>query len=247
MPDASRPSVSFDFWSVAWDGYAAFVEDLVATSGARRICEVGAGARPSLPLEFVESRALDYVILDVSKDELAKAPRGYSKIQADIRSPKLELDGLYDLVLSRMVAEHIDEPETFHANVHNVLAPGGRAFHFFPTLYALPFVVNRILPSVMSLAVLKLLRPQRARNRAKFRVYYAWCRGPTAKQVARFETLGYIVEAYIGFFGHNYYAKVKPLQSVADASARVLVRHPVSLLTSFAYVILRKPPALVTG
>jgi hypothetical protein len=139
-----------------------------------------------------------------------------------------------------MVAEHIERPAAFHANVNRLLVPNGRAFHFFATLYALPFVVNRLFPPRIGDDVLAALRPVPARSRPKFRAYYRWCRGPTARQIRLFTRLGYSVEEYAGFFGHGYYGKVKPLQELENRLARLLVRRPVPLLTSFAYVVLRK-------
>src|ERR1700721_1406514 len=52
----------------------------------------------------------------------------------------------YDLVFSKMLCEHLPDARTFHANCLRLLRPGARAVHFFPTLYTLPFVANRLIP-----------------------------------------------------------------------------------------------------
>jgi 2-polyprenyl-3-methyl-5-hydroxy-6-metoxy-1,4-benzoquinol methylase len=65
-----------------------------------------------------------------------------------------------------MVAEHIERPDAFHANVSRLLVPNGCAFHFFATLYALPFVVNRFLPRAIGGDILTALRPVQARGTA---------------------------------------------------------------------------------
>lgn len=234
------PRIAFDLWPAAWTGYIPFLEALIDRTGARSVCDVGAGARPSLPLEVVKKRGLEYVLVDVSEKELAKAPDGYIKIQADVTAADFRMDEKFDLVVSRMVAEHIVHPVIFHTNVRRMLVPDGTAFHFFATLYSLPFVVNRVLPPGLSYVVLQLVRPSTVRKRSKFRAYYRWCRGPTRRQIARFAELGYDVEEYLGFFGHTYYARATPIQHLETAVARTLVKHPVPLLTSFAYVVLRK-------
>jgi SAM-dependent methyltransferase len=232
----------FELWPAAWEGYVPFLERLIDRTGARRICDVGGGARPSLPLETVARRGLDYVLLDISEEELAKAPDGYAKVRADISAPAFDVAGAFDLVVTRMLAEHIERPDAFHANVNRLLVPNGRAFHFFATLYALPFVANRFLPGAIGGDILTALRPVEARARPKFRAYYRWCRGPTARQIRRFTAAGYDVEDYVGFFGHSYYGKVPPIQALENLLARLLVKRPVPLLTSFAYVVLRKRP-----
>ncbi len=179
----SHPRVRFDLWPAAWDDYVPFLERLIDRTGARRVCDVGAGARPSLPLEMVAERELDYVLLDISEVELAKAPDRYAKVRADITAADFAADEQFDLVVTRMVAEHIQRPDAFHANVNRLLVPNGTAFHFFATLYALPFVVNRFLPGAIGDDILTALRPVQARGRPKFRAYYRWCRGPTARQI----------------------------------------------------------------
>jgi len=73
---------------------------------------------------------LEYTILDLSLEELTKAPDGYNKIQADITDPYLSLDGKYDLVYSRFLAEHVPSGLNFHRNVLNLLRKGG--MHFIP-------------------------------------------------------------------------------------------------------------------
>ena len=227
----------------AWKHLTRHLEELILDRGARRVLEVGGGANPTLPVEFAVRHGLEYTVLDVSIDELDKAPPGYLKVQADITSPTLKLTGGYDLVFSRMLAEHVRDGEIFHRNVYALLARRGAAFHFFPTLYAPPFVVNRLLPERLAEIVLHTLQPGRVRQgqHAKFPAYYSWCRGPTPGQIRRFERLGYVVHEYIGFYGHDpYYSKVRILAKAHRALSNWLVRHPMPWLTSFAYVTLLK-------
>jgi SAM-dependent methyltransferase len=241
----SRPSamvVDYDLSAVAWRDYRAFLERLILEQEARRVCDLGGGANPVLTLDFVTEHGLDYLVADVSPAELAKAPAGYATLLADISSPDFDPVGDFDVVCSVMVAEHLRDPETFHRNVHRMLRPGGVAFHFFPTWYALPFVVNRFLPEPLTRAVLSLVQSGREQEgqHAKFKAYYRWCRGPTRRQFRRFDSLGFEVVHYTGFFGHGYYGGIKGVRRVDGLLSRVLVRHPIPLLTSFAFVVLRR-------
>lgn len=227
----------------AWHGWAGYLERMIAATGARRILEVGGGANPTISLDAVARQGLEYTVLDISAAELAKAPEGYIKLQGDIASAGLELPGNYDLIFSKMLAEHLPNGEVFHRNVHGLLRRGGIACHFFPTLYAPPFVLNRLLPERLADSVLRLLQRGRdqAGRHAKFPAYYSWCRGPTKVQIRRFEGLGYQVKEYIGFFGHEgYYLKIPPVARVHRAIANWLTINPASWLTSFAYVTLQK-------
>lgn len=233
--------IRYELWDTAWDRFTAQARDLVARDEVRRVCEVGAGANPALPPELLREHHVDYVLLDASQEELDKASDDYVKVCGDFTDSRPPVEGPFDLVLSRFVAEHIADPRGFHANVRSLLAVGGVAVHFFSTLYALPFLVNRALPERLMSALLLRLQPGRVSSghHAKFPAYYRWCRGPTSRQVRRFEEIGFETQEYVGYFGHGYYDGVRILDSLVQRSADATVRHPVPALTSYAMVILR--------
>lgn len=230
-----------------WERYCGFVQDAIVRSGARRVLELGGGANPTLPLEFIERHGLEYTVLDISPVELAKAPVAYRKVCCDIGSEHPDFDGHdggYDLIFSKMLAEHVRNGEQMHRNVLRLLSPGGRAVHYFPTLYAPPFIVNRIIPETLADRLLQWLEPGREKegNKGKFPAYYSWCRGPTQRQLRRLRDLGYDIEEYIGFFGHNvYYRKIPVVRSLHRRLCKWLVNHPLPGLTSSVYVVLAKP------
>jgi hypothetical protein len=59
--------------------------------------------------------------------------------------------------------------------------------------------------------------------------------------VTRFESLGFEVLEYTGYFGHSYYRRRLPLLDFIEGKkAAWLARHPHPLLTSYARVLLRK-------
>ena len=216
----------------------------VLEAGAVRVCDVGGGARPMLHLPQVERYGLHYVVTDVSSEQLERAADGYRREQADILDAAAvqrlaRTHGPFDAVFSRWTAEHVRDGERFHRHVFELLRPGGTAVHMFPTLYALPFLVNRVLPPALSSGVLFRACPAR---HAKFRPYYSWCRGPTRAQLARLRSVGFSIERYTGYFGHAFYRRIKPLAAAERAFTGVMVEHPLPALTSFALVVLRRPP-----
>jgi 2-polyprenyl-3-methyl-5-hydroxy-6-metoxy-1,4-benzoquinol methylase len=235
---ASATDVRYAYSASAWGEQDAIIRDLVAREGVHRICDVGGGANPLLSLDFVEANTLDYVVLDISGEELDKAPDGYVKFEADVCSQGFSAGEPFDLVFSRFVAEHVRRPDVFHRNLHGALVDGGYAVHFFPTLWALPFVLNCVL--VERLAKYLFLRIQPHRAHSKFPAYYRSCRGPTRRQRERLEGAGFQVERYVGYFGHGYYETVSPLQAAENALAHALVRHPVPALTAYGLVVLRR-------
>lgn len=241
-PLLGSTDVKYGLFDEAWSGFTTFLAELIQQEGAHRVCDVGGGAKPALELSAVRDMKLDYSVLDISAEELAKAPDGYHKLLGDIASPELALEGSFDLVFSKMLAEHVQRPEAFHRNIHRMLRDGGVAFHFFPTLYHPAFVLNRLMPTEASMRLLRVVQDGRhaSGRHAKFPAYYRWCRGPTDRQRRRLERVGYRVVEYRGYFGTKYLEKIGPLHALDKRVARGLVRRPVPMLTSFAYVVLRK-------
>ena len=173
----ATPRIRYARTTPDWHGdFVARVRDVIAASGARRICEIGAGANPALSPEFVAEHDLSYLVTDVSEAELRKAPSSYEKMRLDLCARSFEAPGGFDLAFSLSVAEHATDPALFHGNVRALLADDGRAMHVFSTLYALPFVANRLLPEVVGTPLLERLFPGRAKGGAhgKFPARYRW-------------------------------------------------------------------------
>ena len=228
----------------AWNGYVPFLKNLIETRGVRSICDIGGGANPLLPIEYIRQHLLDYTVLDISETELQKAPPCYHKIIADIAARDFSTAGkTFDLVFSKMLAEHITNAPQFHANIRKILAPEGVAAHFFPTLYAIPFLMNRIIPESLSDRLLSVFAPRDRFQRAKFPAYYQWCRGPTRRQFQRLASVGLAVVEYIGFFGHGgYYRRLPGIRQIHELATRMLMKFPNPCLTSYAFLVVTPLP-----
>ena len=220
--------------------YLPIIQLLARLPQVKSLCEIGGGANPLLEHDFILQNQLEYTILDISQEELDKAPDCYHKICADITSDDLHFTQQFDLVFSRMVAEHIKPAENFHKNVFQMLSEKGIAFHFFPTLYSLPFFVNKIIPDSLAQGLLDFFAPRDKFQNAKFRAYYDWCFGPTKENIQRFNGVGYQILQYIGFFGHGYYEGYNPMDWMHRQKTSLLLQSPNPYLTSYVYLLLAK-------
>jgi SAM-dependent methyltransferase len=220
----------------------ALLKSLIVQQGLKRVCEVGAGANPALDENFIAREGLTYIALDEHESELEKAKRSDVAV-FDICAPDADIPGApYDLVYSRMTAEHFRDADAAHRNMFRALRPGGFALHSFATLYSLPFLANRLIPDGFSELMLSKVRPRDKYKMDKFRAYYSRCRGPVKGQIMFFEKLGYEVSEYYGYFGHTYYAKKLPwLHKLHRMKTDWLLEHPIPALTSYATVMLRRP------
>ncbi len=227
----------------AWANFDSQVVEIASRPEVRSICELGAGANPTFPLEFIREHNLEYSILDISESELKKAPDGYHKINADIASPDFVSAEKFDFVFSRMLAEHVTDGRAFHSNCNKILAKNGIAFHWFPTLFNVPMFANYLMPDNLSAGILKRTSDVDRSTEGfhgKFPAKYSWCRGPTKKQIRMFEEIGFEVEEYFGFWGHNYYLKIPPLHKLQSMTTRYFLKHPKPMFTIAAWIVLKR-------
>ncbi|HAZ13620.1 MAG: hypothetical protein A2X86_13890 [Bdellovibrionales bacterium GWA2_49_15] len=240
--------ISYASAQSAHDNYYSFLKEHISIHKLKNICEVGGGSNPSLPLDFIKQNNIQYTLLDISQEELDKASDEFHKIQADIMSQDIgKLDSNFDFVFSKMVAEHVINDKIFHKNIYRLLAEGGYAFHFIPTLWAPPYIANLLIPEKLAYKLLLWIDPNRNRDGhfRKFPAYYKGCRGPTKGQIRKINSYGFSVLEYLGFYGHAYYyEKIRPLKWLHNILAAFLIQHPIPWLTSYAYVLLQKPMGL---
>ena len=244
--DIGRPPViSYVPWTQLWDRFEHQVADLVRSSGAVAVGELGGGANPTMALAAGVGRPVDLTVLDISAAELERSPSGVDTLCVDLCAATPPVRERFDLVFSRMLCEHVSSGKAFHRNCHAALRPGGHAVHFFPAVTAVPFALNRVLPAPLSQGLLERMFPSRRSEgrHAKFPAEYHWCWGPTAPQLARYRSLGFQVLSYDVGIGHGYYQRIPVVRALEAVKERVVLRHPSPWLAAFAIVVLRRAPA----
>jgi 2-polyprenyl-3-methyl-5-hydroxy-6-metoxy-1,4-benzoquinol methylase len=224
----------------ARNDFKRIVRELCASYECPDVLEVGGGARPLFAREAWPTNLRSYTINDVSQLELDKAPPYFAKACFDICDPKEELAGRFDVIFSKHVAEHVSDGERMHRNVYDMLRPGGVAFHFFPTLYSLPMLVNWLIPEGLSRASLFLMRPGRREANSKFPALYSWCAGSNNTIREQIKSVGFSNVQVVRFYDHDYLKRFAVLRSVEKAWVDVVKRSGITQLGSCAYVIARR-------
>jgi SAM-dependent methyltransferase len=222
-------------WESGMLRYGDELKKLVSRFPAARILELGAGRWPSFGLAEMPDTVDSYTVNDISADELARLPCGYKKACFDVCGDAEEFSDCYDIVFSRFLAEHVPDGVAMHRNVYKVLRPGGVAFHLIPTLYALPFVLNRLAPERLTTWLLRVLSPRRAIS-PKFPAHYSACYGSPDRMTAMLREIGYERVEIRTFYGHFYYEKVPVLRSLHRRFSELAADRNWHFVSSYAYI-----------
>lgn len=240
---------SRELW--AWDNYkttlVAFVDTLrqagrCGDDGRVRLLEIGGGRGPQFTPAEAEKLGLALTVNDIDQRELSLAPAGFATACfniADDVDPKLA--GKFDFIFSRMVFEHVKDAPRAWANISNLLAPGGVALAFHPTLYSPPFVLNWLAPEAFSAKLLRLLFPWRHDgDYPKFPARYEMCFSDPRAMAPKFRKLGFSESLIAPFFGHGYLRSVPVAREVEGALHTWAEARDIRWLTSYAYTVVRR-------
>jgi SAM-dependent methyltransferase len=252
---ASRPAGSMESFFAglaphwhsqwAWDNYEATILGLSHQFGLRRVCEIGGGRDPLFSAQQAAANGIDLIVNDIDAGELALTPAGLETARFDIAGDLSEPDvsrGGYDLMVSRMVFEHVHDVERAWTNIHALLAPGGVALAFFPTLWAPVFALNHVLPEKASRAIVHALFPARRDGGGdpKFPAFYDWCRGSRRQLTPMLNRAGFSDVHIQRFWGHGYFDRMPGLKQADHAFNALAARIGWDLVTTYAYVVVRK-------
>ncbi len=206
-----------------------------------RMLEVGGGRSPMLAEEDVRALGATYTVNDIDPDELARAPEWVSRLEGDIADPSLlgGEDG-FDVVFANMVFEHVADPQEGYRNIVARLSPGGYLVNFVPTMYAPPFVLNKLLPEDLTSRLLLRIQPHRhVGDKPKFPAYYRWCTATSATE-ARLRGAGFSECEAVPFYGHSYYKKVPGLRDASAMVSRAAHKRGLRPLASYAYLVAQR-------
>jgi SAM-dependent methyltransferase len=122
-----------------------------------QVLDVGSGKRPIL--RPGDRGGIHYVGLDVSLDELSRAPQGgYDEItlgDATVRVRSLE--GRFDIVLTRWLLEHVRPIDAALENFRSYLRPSGRFAALLAGGRSIGALANRLLGTRLGSAALSRL------------------------------------------------------------------------------------------
>lgn len=155
-----------------WRAFERRVADALAeVPDHGTVVDLGGGRTCAFADAIPRHRGVRLVAVDVSAEELALNASADETHVADVARGLPFADAEIDLLVSRVVLEHVDGVPAAIGHMHRVLKPGARTIHFVPGRYATFAVAARILPFKPLLALLHLAIPGSA-GVVEFDVHY---------------------------------------------------------------------------
>jgi SAM-dependent methyltransferase len=226
-----------------WVNYKPAVKALAQELNLARLCEIGGGRNPLFSVQEMHEMGGSLTVNDISQGELDRGPGGYDTLCLDISGDiRHTAPGQFDFMFSKMVFEHVRDVRQAWRNVHTLLAPGGIALAFFPTLYALPFVINRLIPDAVTGPLLRAVFPERSDDGKypKFPAYYDCCVGDGRRLKPMLQDIGFSEHHVLPFWGHGYFDRLPLVRGIDRAFNRLAAKRNWSNFTTYAFVVVRK-------
>ena len=219
--------------------YGDELKSIVSRYDQADILELGAGRWPSFRIEEMPECVRSYTVNDISEHELSLLPDGYDKACFNVSGDASNFADTYDVVFSRFLAEHVPDGEAMHRNVFKVLRKGGAAFHLIPTLYAVPFVINKYLPESLTSKVLQIFSPRRSIS-PKFPAPYSACYANPDRMTSMLKDIGYEEVEFRNFYGHFYYEKIPGLKQMHEKFSALAADRDWHVFGTYAYIKVSK-------
>jgi SAM-dependent methyltransferase len=189
------------------DGNADFRATFVGRylGAGATVYDIGGGKRPFIGAGLKRQLNLRVTGIDISRDELARAPPGsYDReIAEDIARFRGEGDA--DVVICQALLEHVKDNDSAFRGIASCLRDGGVACLFAPSRNAVFARLNLLLPQALKERLLFSLYPG-ARGAQGFPSYYDQCTPADFTRLAEqngleiLEARHYYVSKYFSFF-----------------------------------------------
>jgi SAM-dependent methyltransferase len=240
---------SNEAWS--WNNYKptvlSFVEALRQAgrhdgTGRVRLLEIGGGRGPQLTPDEADKLGVDLTVNDIDAGELSLAPEGFATACFDIAGDvDPSLHKKFDLIFSRMVFEHVKGAPHAWRNVAALLAPGGVALAYHPTLYSPPFIINWLTPEAFSARLLRHFFPGRHNgDYPKFPARYEMCVSEPGIVAPKLRACGFSEVLIAPFFGHGYLRSIPIVREIEGALHVLAERRDWRGLSSYAFTLVRR-------
>lgn len=140
------------FYAPDQDPYRHFEREIAAfLKPGDTLVDAGCG-RCAPVLSLFETRVAKAIGTDMVRFDAPRCAGGLILFNSNLAEIPLRT-GSVDVVISRSVLEHIEDPITVYKEVHRILKPGGKFIFITPNVWSYPIIAARIIPNRFHAAI----------------------------------------------------------------------------------------------
>ena len=227
------------FYQNCYDLYKPIIDEL--NSENKTILDIGGGKAPLYPASD------NYFVNDIDSNELSFLENHKTALFDVCGEIPKDYYEKFDLIIAKMVLEHLPSGKKYFENVKKMLKPDGLSITFSPTLFSLPFVINYILPNKLSNYLFYIVTNKKQseiidnkKKVTKFPAIYSYCCSMNWN-TRRIKNLGFTDVKVIPIYGHNYFKfRFKTLHKINTMIANFCRKYNLTFFSSFALTIVKK-------
>lgn len=220
------------------DLYDTIVVQYMNMKVNQTVVDIGGGRRCPFAKYRDPSQKANIIAVDISEEELEYNTDADETKVANV-SQRLPFSAEeVDVIVSRMVLEHLEKLEGFVADAERTLKKGGHFIHLFPSKFAPFTLINQALPNVLAKKVLHFFSPRGAGT--GFPSFYDTCFYTGICKLLKeydFE----IVEMHLSYYQSRYFDFFVPLYLISALYEMLIRTLEVKDLCAYVLIVARKP------
>lgn len=202
------------------------------------ILDIGGGESCPFAKYRDPSKHVRIIAVDVSEEAMRNNHDVDEKRVADVTDDLPFGNGEVDLIVSRMVLEHLQNPEAFITISNRILKRDGYFINLFPSKFAPFALLNIMVPKKISKKLLSFFFPE-SRGRTGFPEVYKKCYYTAIKSLLEKHGLE-IVTSYVSYYQSHYFRFFVPLFLVSALYEMLLQAFGAKDLCAYVLVVARK-------
>lgn len=217
--------------------YDSIVADYINHKKGQIVVDLGSGREIPYATKLNPNSKFLLIAVDTSLKELSLNKDADKKIVTDLNSATGLPDHYANLITSRYLLEHLQEPNTFVKNMHQTLKKNGKVIFLFSSRNAPFAILNRLLPSHLSQRLLLWFVPD-SKDLRGFKTHYKFGYHNTIKL---FQQNGFkIFQVYLSYYQSRYFAFFVPLYLLSVIYELIIFKLKLKNLASYIIIIAQK-------
>jgi len=217
--------------------YDSIIIDYLNHKNKQNVVDLGSGRIISYASKLDPNSKPFFIAIDENLTELNFNKEADNKIAADLNSELPIPNHSADLITSRYLLEHLQNPDIFVKNIEKVLKKNGKMIHLFSAKNAPFALLNRLLPKSLSQKLLLWLVPN-SKDIRGFKTHYKL---DYHQMIKILQKNGFkITKVYLSYYQSRYFAFFAPFYLLSIIYELIIFKLGLKNLASYIIIVAHK-------